>query len=125
MQAGQRGMEPIEAAEVVQAAVLARLGWDDRAAPAGEGGVAVGHYGGEPVHGAAQDDDHEAVLCRRGGQCERGAAQGDGGAEAEEGRAAGESPHPARSATYLFRKERRGHFASPASGRGRLAKRAG
>ena len=59
-------------------------------AQCGEVRVAVGDDRRHAVQRAAQDDDDEAPVGGRGGQGQRGAAEGDGGAEAQQGGAAGE-----------------------------------
>ncbi len=61
-----------------------------RAAQAGQRRVAVRHHGGEAVHRPAQQHHHEAPVGRRRGQRQRGAAQGEGGAQPEQRRAAGQ-----------------------------------
>ena len=78
MQIGKRRMQPVKAAEVEHALVLARFGWNDLAAQSGERRVAVRDDRGQPIQGAAQDHDHEAPVGRRIRQCQRNAPQREG-----------------------------------------------
>ena len=73
MQVGKRRMQPVKAAEVEHAVVLARLGWNDLAAQSGERRVAVRDDRGQPIQRAAQDHDDEAPVGRRIRQRQRSA----------------------------------------------------
>ena len=98
VQAGQRRVQAVEAAEVQQRARgAARLGWQQGAAQPGQMRVAIGHHGGHAVQRAAQQHHHEAAL---------------GGGGAREARPSVTAPtSPSRAARRVIRRERCGRAA--------------
>jgi hypothetical protein len=82
VQVNQRGVQAIKPAEIEQAVLAAWLRQGQRAAQAGAIGIAVGLHRRHAIQRAAQDDDDEAFLRRRGAQRQRGTAQREGGRQA-------------------------------------------
>ena len=93
MQAAQRGVQTVEAAEIEQAALMTGFGEEEGRTQVAERGLAIGLNSGEPIERAAQEHDDKALFGEGGGQCEGGAAKRDGGGKAEESGTPGGEVH--------------------------------
>jgi hypothetical protein len=88
--ASQGRMQAVKAPEVEQPVRLAGGRGHDFTTQAGQARVAVRNDGGHAVQGSAQNDYDHALIGGGRGQCQTGAADADGGGDAEQRGAAGD-----------------------------------